>query len=149
MKHKNLLILSIAFFLCIAAAVLGLVLKEQAPASTVLSPTLAPMPAEAENAALYLIVTVGDLVYQPFPIVQNGEYTILQENGDSNVIKVNNGSISMLSSTCHNQDCVKQGIVSLQNRELRPLGNKIICLPHKLTLALYTASELPNLLTLN
>ena len=53
----------------------------------------------------------------------------------------------MKSSTCDNQDCVKQGVVTLENMEERLLGNMIICLPNQVTLSLYTTEELLALLS--
>ena len=55
-------------------------------------------------------------------------------------------SICMHSSSCDNQDCVEQGVVSLENRSKRVLQNMVICLPNQVTLELYTAEEITQLL---
>ena len=47
----------------------------------------------------------------------------------------------MESSNCENQTCVGQGEVTLENRDLRPLFNMVICLPHNLSLELLTRAE--------
>ena len=52
----------------------------------------------------------------------------------------------MKSSPCDNQDCVKQGEVTLANKDERILSNMIICLPNQVVLELYTPEELLELL---
>ena len=48
----------------------------------------------------------------------------------------------MEDSTCANHDCIDQGIVTLENRKERILGNMIICLPNQVCLQLYTPEEI-------
>ena len=47
----------------------------------------------------------------------------------------------MESATCENHDCIEQGIVTLENRQTRPLMNYILCLPNQVSIALYTPEE--------
>ena len=47
----------------------------------------------------------------------------------------------MAESNCRNQDCLRQGSVTAENAGLRPLGGKIICLPHPLVLELVFEDE--------
>ena len=61
------------------------------------------------------------------------------------MIHVTADSIAMASSTCDNQDCVKQGTVSLDNKDTRVLQNMIICLPNGVTLELLTPEEVEEL----
>jgi len=105
--------------------------------------------AEATDAPAkaYLLVTVGGVVYQPIPLTQEGRYTITQKaTGAENVIHVTEDSVNMESSTCENQDCVNQGVVSLENKNERILANMIVCLPNQVTLELYTPDEMRQLL---
>ena len=95
----------------------------------------------------WLVVTVGNSTYQPLPLIAEGDYSVTQESGAENVIHVTENSVEMKSSTCDNQDCVKQGVVTLENMEERLLGNMIICLPNQVTLSLYTTEELLALLS--
>ena len=75
----------------------------------------------------YLLVIIGDAVYQPVPLTGDGDYTVTQKAiGAENKIHVTAESIQMSSANCDNQDCVDQGEVSLSNREERLLGNMII-----------------------
>lgn len=105
--------------------------------------------AEATDAPAkaYLLVTVGGTVYQPLPLTRDGRYTVTQKaTGAENVIHVTEDSVNMESSTCENQDCVNQGVVSLENKNERILANMIICLPNQVTLELYTPDEMRQLL---
>ena len=95
----------------------------------------------------YLLVIIGDAVYQPVPLTGDGDYTVTQKAiGAENKIHVTVESIQMSSANCDNQDCVDQGEVSLSNREERLLGNMIICLPNNVTLELLTPAEAEELI---
>ena len=64
-----------------------------------------------------------------------------QGSGRVNVIHTTENSIVMHSSSCENQDCVDQGVVSLENRDSRVLGSLIVCLPNEVILELVSAEE--------
>lgn len=106
-------------------------------------PAATEIPAETEAAELpqaFLVVTVGNAIYEPIPLKESGRYTI--RRGDFvNTIEVTPDSIRMAESSCDNQDCVEQGLVSLENRSSRVLQNMIICLPNEVVLELYTYDE--------
>ena len=97
-------------------------------------PTLAP--AEA-----YLKVQVGSMVFEPVPLTEERDIELIQKDGKTNVVRVTRDSIVMHSANCDNQDCVHQGLVSLQNRDKRVLQNMIICLPNQVVLELLDAEE--------
>ena len=94
------------------------------------------IPAEA-----YLSVQIGQVVYDPIPLLEDNELSIKQADGKLNVIGFTNSSIFMKSSTCDNQACVKQGTVTLDNISGRVLQNMIICLPNEVVLSLLTLQE--------
>ena len=101
--------------------------------------------AAASPAKAYLVVQVAGAMYEPIPLYEEGRYTITR--GDLvNTIEVTPESIRMYESSCDNQDCVEQGIVSLENKSKRVLQNMIICLPNEVVLELYTPEELTALL---
>lgn len=113
------------------------------------APTTAPVSIFEQGKAeqLYLVVSVDGKAYEPIPLTGEGDYTINQkEIGVSNTIHVTKDSVYMASSTCTNQDCVKQGTVTRQNRDSRVLGNMVICLPNKVSLQLCTAQEIAQML---
>lgn len=94
----------------------------------------------------FLVVTVGDKTYQPIPLTEEGYYRF--RHGDCiNIVHVTPTSIGMHEANCDNQDCVEQGEVTLENKDTRILGNRIICLPNQVTLQLYSRDELMDWLT--
>ncbi len=117
----------------------------ESTATSVPAVTAAPSATRAPAEA-YLVVTAGGVMYEPIPLHEAGRYTIRQGEEMVNVIEVSRTSICMYSSTCDNQDCVEQGVVSLENRADRVLQNMIICLPNEVALELYTPEEVTDLL---
>ena len=106
------------------------------------APTLAP-----DEVRAFLLVSVGGVTYSPIPLTQTGDFVIRQRDTDRvNVVHVTPDSVQMASSTCENQLCVEEGIVTLENKGTRILGGYIICLPNEVTLELYGREELEALL---
>ena len=118
------------------------------PAEATDTPTeTAKAASVVQEPKAYLLVIIGDAVYQPVPLTGDGDYTVTQKAiGAENKIHVTAESIQMSSANCDNQDCVEQGEVSLSNREERLLGNMIICLPNNVTLELLTPAEAEELI---
>ena len=170
MKKQNLLVLGIAIALIAVVVVLGAVLPqnrvipENAPSmpateAPVTAPTEAPAaepqttdaPAD-ETAApeatemppveAYLVMSVQGGIYEPLPLAGEGSFTIRQDDGTTNTVHVTPTSVWMEHSSCDNQDCVDQGVVSLENMESRVLYNMIICLPNQVVLELHTPETL-------
>lgn len=160
--------------LLLIVAVLMVVLRRNAPANVDANAPLLPLTATdapteaptelatstAEAAATpeatatpdlsqveaFLVVTVGDKTYQPIPLTEEGYYRL--RHGDCiNIVHVTPTSIDMHEANCDNQDCVEQGEVTLENKDTRILGNRIICLPNQVTLQLYSRDELMDWLT--
>ena len=97
---------------------------------------------ETQEAKAYLLVTVNGILYEPIPLLEERDYSITQRNGEvENVVHVTTDSIEMASSTCENQDCVMQGVVTLENRDTRVLQDMIVCLPNGVILELITPQE--------
>lgn len=94
----------------------------------------------------YVLVRMPDPIgLLPLPL--EGEYTrtIRQTAPDGteaiNVLHLTPDGFRMEEANCEGHDCVKQGEVTLENREERILWNMIICLPHQLSLELITREE--------
>ena len=96
---------------------------------------------EEYPAESYLFVNTGSSAYSPIPLNGDNSFRITQQDGSENVIHIGENSFYMESSNCENQTCVGQGEVTLENRDLRPLFNMVICLPHNLSLELLTRAE--------
>lgn len=98
---------------------------------------------ELVEADAYLkIELVGlGLIFEPLALTEERDLELPQPNGELNVVHITEHSIEMVHSNCPGQDCVKQGIVTLENRDTRALTNMIICLPNQVILELLTPEE--------
>ena len=102
----------------------------------------APLPARG----YVLVSTAAQSGWLPLP--EEGEYSyhlkqVLADGSEAeNVIHLTPDGVYMEDSTCENHDCVGQGIVTLENRDERILGNFIICLPNQVYLQLFTPEEI-------
>ena len=160
MRNRNVLILLCAVAATGLVLAAALLLPRQAARPGAGAPALTQSAAHAQTVSVqataaqptavparaYLLVSVNGTTYQPLPLSTEGDYTVTQANGAENVIHVTSEGVSMKSSTCDNQDCVKQGEVTLANKDERILSNMIICLPNQVVLELYTPEELLELL---
>ena len=141
----------------LALALMGLTAFAEAPAEDAPAATLAPeaVPEEGADgaeeapkpAAGYVLVsTATQSGWLPLP--EEGEVTfpLKQTLADGteavNLIHLTPEGVYMEDSTCANHDCIDQGIVTLENRKERILGNMIICLPNQVCLQLYTPEEI-------
>ena len=77
----------------------------------------------------------GELSYPLRQLLPDGTEAV-------NTLHLTPEGVYMEDSTCEGHDCVQQGVVTLENREERILGNMIICLPNQVTLQLFTPEEL-------
>ncbi len=89
----------------------------------------------------YLRVQVDSEARPLIPLTEGGTHVIEQEDGSKNVIHTTADGALMAFSTCHNQNCVQQGEVTLANRQSRALGSLIVCLPNKVLVELLTPEE--------
>ena len=123
-------------------------------------PSMSPAPESTDSAsedtveeskdtlaAGYVLVTSPTVTtWLPLPEKEDYVYPLRQVNaagGETlNMIHLTPNGVYMESSTCENQNCVDEGVVTLENRTSRILGNMIICLPNQVTLELYSAEEL-------
>ncbi len=86
------------------------------------------------------------------PLPQEGEYKktirVAMPDGSEyvNVLHITTNGFWMEHANCEGQDCMKQGEVTLENREERILWNMIICLPHQLSAELITREEAEQML---
>ena len=161
MDKKNMLVIAGLVLVIAVVAVVSILMPKQRTALdiTVTAPggvvtTLTPEPNEkapeatAEDAPAsdapraWLIISVDDKTYAPYPLTKTGDYTINQKKKRAvNVVHVTESSVMMASSTCSNQLCVAEGEVTLENKEARILGNYIVCLPNGVTLELLNEEE--------
>lgn len=169
MKKPNLLAVGIILVLIVLVALLAAFLPQKrtidadAPAVTLdASATEAPRATDAPQATeepaaqaeadaqateipkieAYLIITVQGNIYEPLPLTGEGTFTIRQDETTYNTVHITPTSMWMEHSSCENQDCVEQGVVSLENMTDRVLYNMVICLPNQVSLELHTPETL-------
>ena len=123
MKKRDLLL--ILTVVLIAAALLG---------ATVLS-------GSGKVAKGQMNVYVNGKLHDTVTIVNGKDYTVQQEDGSVNVIRMTENGFYMLSSTCHNQLCIGQGEVNADNWNRRSLGTHVICLPNRVDVELVLTDE--------
>lgn len=119
MNKKNLLVIGGIFL--IAAALLAVTLLNR------------PMTAVEEDM---VIISVDGKEYARVPLSKPRTVTVEQQNGCVNVVEVSDHGAVMLSSTCDNQLCVQMGEVTVDNWEIRPNQQFIICLPNRVSVEL-------------
>jgi len=107
---------------------------------------------ENDPATAYVLVRMPNPVGL-LPLPTEGEYsrTIRIQMADGseavNVLHLTTDGFRMEDANCEGHDCVKQGEVTLANREDRILSNMIICLPHQLSAELITREEAEQMLS--
>ena len=86
-------------------------------------------------------IYVGSDLYATVPLGEPQEIRVEQENGCVNVVAVTEDGAYMKSSSCDNQLCVQQGMVTLENWQLRMLGRQIICLPNQVVVEIASQTQ--------
>jgi len=147
MNNANVRVLVIVFALVALVAAAGAIVSgvqtEDAPPVTSERVSITPaIPEKTADTQAYLRIQVGDVIWPLIPLTDGGEYTISQsDTGAKNVVQTTASGAVMHFSTCDNQNCVQQGEVTLTNRELRAMGNLIVCLPNQVVLELLEPEE--------
>lgn len=101
---------------------------------------------ENDPSTAYVLVRMPNAVGL-LPLPTEGEYTrtIRQTMADGteaiNVLHLTANGFRMEDANCEGHDCINEGEVTLENREVRVLWNMVICLPHQLSLELITRDE--------
>lgn len=79
-----------------------------------------------QSAGSELLVTCEGEKFASYSLLENRE-VVIEQNGHTNKFTIEQGTVSMVSSDCHGQDCIHQGSIS-------QTGESIICLPNKVVL---------------
>lgn len=72
-----------------------------------------------------VIITVNGQEYGRYPLSENKEINVENENGYNTVV-ISNGKVHMKDADCPDKYCVNQG-------DINKNGQTLICLPHKLS----------------
>jgi hypothetical protein len=87
-------------------------------------------------AFVNIYLGTGGEPYSHVPLGEDRTIRIDQGDGRLNVIEIKSGGVQMAYSTCHNQDCVHEGVVTDESRKHRALGDWIVCLPNAVSIEL-------------
>lgn len=93
------------------------------------------------DAEMYMRVEMPDAEAQLIPLSEERDIELVQPDGSRNVVHISKDGFYMAEASCRNRDCVKQGEVTRENRDSRPLYDKVICLPNRVTLTLVDSAE--------
>ena len=146
MKRRDIWIIGAVAVLAGLLLLLGQVIKPAPPVKALptLSITNAREPDSGgplEEANSYLRIRQGQEYYHLVPLNGPGQIVIRQDNGWENVIYIDKDSVVMHSANCPNHDCIRQGMMTLDNIATRVFQSWITCLPHELSLELITRED--------
>ena len=88
-----------------------------------------------------IVIYIGSDVYKRVPLGKAQTVVVDQGDGKVNELYITEDGAVMHSATCDNQDCIKQGDVTLGNYKSRVLGSWIICLPNQVSVELVAGEE--------
>ncbi|MGL6105149.1 NusG domain II-containing protein [Romboutsia sp.] len=75
----------------------------------------------------YVSIEISGKHYKDIPLSNKDNTLIIETPRGNNTVVVKNNSIQITEADCHDDLCVKQGIIS-------KVGESIICLPHELVI---------------
>lgn len=81
-----------------------------------------------------LIVYVDGNEYASYPLNEDLEYTVRQENGTYNTFIIKNGEVDMVAASCPDKLCVK-------DRSIHYSNETIVCLPNNVVLQIVNGDE--------
>jgi len=136
LKKINLLVLTLCLAVIAAVAVIALMVGQR--------PDTLPEALTAQDGYVY-ISAGNEGKWFALPEAET-PLTLRRTKADGtvveNIVALTPQGAFMQSSTCDNQDCVHQGVVTLENKSQRVLQNMILCLPNEVVIELYSAQEL-------
>ncbi|MBE5971116.1 MAG: NusG domain II-containing protein [Lachnoclostridium sp.] len=68
-------------------------------------------------------------ILETFDLSENTAYTISTESQGINHLIIQDGKVWISEANCPNQDCIKQGKISMN-------GEMLVCLPHRITVSI-------------
>ncbi len=92
----------------------------------------------ARRTANTVNIYVDGALYASVPLQEARDVLILRGE-KRNVVSVDEAGVWMAEASCPDHTCVKQGKLTPENMNLRALGNRIICLPNRVTVELVYA----------
>jgi len=84
----------------------------------------------ASAGVVRVFVGTGGAPYAVAPLSEDKVIRVDQGDGRVNVVEIKGGGVRMALSTCANQNCVHEGVVTDESRRRRAMGDWIVCLPN-------------------
>ena len=111
MKRRNDIILLVTVLLLCCAGILCVNYRKNS--------------VKTDIAKAKVLMSVDGKVEQEIDLSKDGDYAILNDNGDFNTINITQGVVRMKEANCPDKLCIHQGKISKN-------GETIVCLPHGL-----------------
>lgn len=111
MKRRNDIILLVTVLLLSCAGILFVNYRKNS--------------VKTDIAKAKVLMSVDGKVEQEIDLSKDGDYAILNDNGDFNMINITQGVVRMKEANCPDKLCIHQGKISKN-------GETIVCLPHGL-----------------
>jgi hypothetical protein len=111
MKRRNDIILLVTVLLLSCAGILFVNYRKNS--------------VKTDIAKAKVLMSVDGKVEQEIDLSKDGDYAIVNDNGDFNTINITQGVVRMKEANCPDKLCIHQGKISKN-------GETIVCLPHGL-----------------
>lgn len=95
-------------------------------------------PIPSENSILE--VRLDGKVEMQLPLNKNTDKWISNSHGTTNHFQIQDSKVKMIAADCHDQTCVR-------TRSISKPGETIVCLPHRLVLAIVKNTSQPDAVT--
>lgn len=70
-------------------------------------------------------ITVGNTLYGTYPLDEKQQITVKQD-GHTNIVSIEDGTVRMAESTCKNQICVSDGSIEVVSQQIVCLPNRVV-----------------------
>lgn len=79
-------------------------------------------------------ITIDGKDYKVLNLNEDTSFTVEEKDGNYNIIKIENNSVTMLGANCPDKLCVK-------HRKIHYSGESIVCLPHRVVVEIVGGKE--------
>ena len=88
------------------------------------------------NSSTYASIKISGDFYKNIPLSSNKnvQYFVIETPNGNNTLIIKDSSIQIKDADCHDEICIKQGVIS-------KVGQSIICLPHELVIEIKGDSD--------
>lgn len=81
--------------------------------------------AKGNVAGSSITVKIEDALYGSYNLSEDQDI-VIKQNGHTNTLRIQNGTVSMIESDCSNQLCVHQGAISKSKQVIVCLPNHVV-----------------------